>query len=404
MTNVMFRANFQRTGVYQATDVRQPKGLKWKFKPDINSSLSGKNWNILAKNKVVCFNNYGGNLYACDAQSGQQKWIYQSGIKADLLSSAIADEIIYIRVRQIDNYTLNNPVQSDYLIALELQSGQQKWQFQLSQQTPFSLSFNFLSSSSAPVVAKEVVYIESYDSHLYALDISSGELIWSFKIANDVALSSPAVKEEILCVSSNNGYLYAIDLTTKQEKWKFEIGSNSSFVIPVPVIANERVYVVGSDHQLYVLNLDNGQLLWTFSLGNIPLSHPAITDGIICLAGNNGYLYALNTDTGRQLWMSRLNDTFSWSSPIINQETVYVSSQGCLRAIDLQTGSQLWQFQTPFSDQWVFNPQIWFFGFASQVTKAFSRNINGMEQFSEPVIADEIIYVGCSNGYLYALH
>jgi eukaryotic-like serine/threonine-protein kinase len=398
----MYRANFQRTGVYQATDVRQLRGLKWKFKPDINSSLLGKNWNILANNEVVCFNNYGGNLYTYDAQSGQQKWMYQSEVKDKLLSSATIDQVIFIIIRRLDSLTLNNPVQNDYLIALELQSGQQKWQFKLSQQSPFS--FNSISSFSAPVVVKEVVYTGSYDGHLYALDISSGELIWSLKIADDMALSSSAVKEEILCVSSNNGYLYAIDLTTKQEKWKFKTGMALPFAIPVPVIVKERVYVVGSNHQLYVLNLYDGQLLWTFSLENISLSSPAITDDIICLAGNNGYLYALNTDTGRQLWMSRLNDTFSWSSPIINQETVYVSGQGCLRAIDLQTGSQLWQFQTPFSDQWVFNPQIWFFGLLSQIGKAFSRNINGMEQFSEPVIADETIYVGCSNGYLHALH
>jgi outer membrane protein assembly factor BamB len=401
----MFRANFQRTGVYQTTDVRQLRGLKWKCKPDINSSLLGKNWHVLANNEIVCFNNYGGNLYACNAQTGQQKWIYQSERKANLLSSAITDEIIYIRVRQMDNYTVNNPVQSDYLIALEPQSGQQKWQFQLSQQqhSPFSLSFNFLASPSAPVVAKEVVYIGSYDGHLYALDVSSGDLAWRFKITNDMALGSPAVKEEILCIGSNDGYLYGIDLKTKQERWKFEIGVTLPVIIPVPVIANERVYVVGRYHQLYVLNLDDGQLLWTFSLGNIPLSDPAITDQIICITGNNGCLYALNIDTGKQLWMSKLNNTFSWSAPIINQKTVYISSQGCLHAIDLPTGSQLWQFQMPFSDRWVLNPQIWFFGLLTQLATV-SRNINGMEQFSEPVIADGSIYVGCSNGYLYALH
>ncbi|MGL5835824.1 MAG: PQQ-binding-like beta-propeller repeat protein [Waterburya sp.] len=401
----MFRANFQRTGVYQATDIRQLRGLNWKFKPNINSSLSSKNWHILANNEIVCFNNnYGGNLYAYNAQTGQQKWIYQSETKAKLLSSAITDEVIYICIRQIDSPTFNNPIFNNYLIALELQSGQQKWQFKLSEQSPFSLSFNLVSSSSAPVVAKEVVYIGSYDGHLYAVDVSSGDLAWRLKITNDMALSSPAVKEDILCIGSNNGYLYAIDLTTEQEKWKFEIGGISPFIIPMPVIANDKVYVVGSYHQLYVLNLDDGQLLWTFNLGNIPLSYPAITNRIICIAAINGYLYALDADTGKQLWMSKLNDTFSWSAPIINQETVYISSQGCLRAIDLQTGNHLWQFQMPLSDQWVFKPQIWFFGLASQLAKAFSRNTNGMEQFSEPVIADGAIYVGCSNGYLYALH
>jgi eukaryotic-like serine/threonine-protein kinase len=400
----MFRANFQRTGVYQTQSVRQLRGLKWKFKPNINSLLFDKDCHILADNEIVCLNNYKGNLYACNAQTGQQKWIYQSGTEAELLSSAITDRVIYIRTRQIDSLTLNNPILNDYLIALELQSGQQKWQFKLSQQPPFSLSLNFVLSSSSPVVVKEVVYIGSYDGHLYALDVSSGNLIWSLKITSDMALSSPAVNEEILCVGSNNGYLYAIDLTTKQEKWKFEIGDISSFVIPLPVIAKERVYVVGTDRQLYVLNLYDGQLLWTFNLENIPLSYPAITSQIICIAGNNGYLYALNIDTGEQLWMSRLNDAFSWSAPIINQETVYISSQGCLRAIDLQTGNQRWQFQTPLSDRWVLNPQIWFFGLATELAKVFSRNINGMEQFSEPVIADGVLYVGCSNGYLYALH
>lgn len=399
----MFRANFQRTGVYQTTDVRQLRGLKWKFKPNINSSLFGKNWHILANKELVYFNTYRDNLYACDTQTGQQKWMYQSEIKAKIVSSAITDEVVYICIRQVDSSTLNNPILNYCLIALELQTGQQKWQFKLSHQPLSSLSLNFALSSSAPVVAKEVVYIGSYDGHLYALDVSSGDLVWSLKITNDMALSSPAVKDEILCVGSNNGYLYGIDLTTKQEKWKFEIGGVLPLIIPVPVIANERVYVVGRDHQLYVLNLDDGQLLWTFSQENISLSRPAITNHVICITGNNGCLYALNIDTGKQLWMSKLNNTFSWSAPIINQETVYVSSQGCLRAIDLPTGNQLWQFQMPFSDRWVLNPQIWFFGLLTQLTKV-SRNINGMEQFSEPVIADGSIYVGCSNGYLYALH
>jgi eukaryotic-like serine/threonine-protein kinase len=399
----MFRANFQRTGVYQAIDVRQPRGLKWKFKPDSTTSLLSNIWNILANNEIVCFNNSGSNLYACDTQTGQQKWLYQSEIKADLLSSGIIDGVVYICTRQQDSSTLNNPILSNYLIALELQSGQQKWQFKLPQQSPLMLSFNSLYSLSVPVVVKEFVYVASDNGHLYALDISSGELIWSYKIANNMALSSPAVKEEILCISSNNGYLYAIDLTTKQEKWKFEIGVIPPFVMPVPVITNERVYVVGNFNQLYVLNLYDGQLLWTCNLGNKLLSNPAITSQIICIAGSN-YLYALDTDTGRQLWMSELNEMFSWSSPIINQETVYISSQDCLRAIDLQTGDQLWQFQTPFSDRWVFNPQRWLWGLVIQLQKVFSRNINGMEQFSEPVIADGTIYVGCSNGYLYALH
>ncbi len=64
----MFRANLQRTGVYNTKGIHQLTELKWKFKTeDVDSSPA-------IADGVVYFGSFDGNLYAVDIKTGQEKW------------------------------------------------------------------------------------------------------------------------------------------------------------------------------------------------------------------------------------------------------------------------------------------------------------------------------------------
>lgn len=397
----MFRANFQRTGVYQTTSVRQLKGLKWKFRqsPNVASAIPGTNRGLAVGDGVACVEAPGGNLYGLDDQTGQQLWTCQLGKGKKLFFPGIANGVLYIGSRQFDS-----PIRDDYLYAIDVKSGQHNWKLKIPFQSS-SLSFASVFSYSSPAVVNEVVYIGGSDGNLYAIDTSSRELIWSFKTTKNMALTSPAVDKEILCVCSNDGYLYAIDLNARQLRWKFEIGALSNFYSSCPAIANEVVYISSSDNTFSALNLQDGRSLWTFNAtSNLPLYSPAITEHIVCIGSSENLLYSLNVETGQPLWTFKLEDMQHCSEPIIAEETVYIGSQGFLLALDLETGEQLWQFQTPSLDQWILDPQMWVYGLANQLVKAFTGNTHNLEKFSEPVIDNGVVYVSCSNGYFYALY
>ena len=76
---------------------------------------------------------------------------------------------------------------------------------------------------SSPAVSDGVVYFGSEDTHLYAVDATTGEEKWKFKTGNWV-YSSPAVVDGVVYFGSWDKYLYAVDIKTGEKKWKFKTG------------------------------------------------------------------------------------------------------------------------------------------------------------------------------------
>ena len=54
-----------------------------------------------------------------------------------------------------------------------------------------------------------IVYVGSDDDYLYALEVSTGDLVWRYKAGGDVN-SSAAIAGGVVYVGSRNSYVYAI--------------------------------------------------------------------------------------------------------------------------------------------------------------------------------------------------
>ena len=65
---------------------------------------------------------------------------------------------------------------------------------------------------SSPAVANGVVYVGSDDDNLYALNASTGALLWEYTTGGFFFNSSPAVANGVVYVGSYDGNLYAFDL------------------------------------------------------------------------------------------------------------------------------------------------------------------------------------------------
>jgi len=61
-----------------------------------------------------------------------------------------------------------------------------------------------------------VVYVGSGDGHVYALNASTGALLWSYTTGDHV-YSSPAVVNGVVYVGSNDGKVYAFSLKKGRE-------------------------------------------------------------------------------------------------------------------------------------------------------------------------------------------
>ena len=74
-------------------------------------------------------------------------------------------------------------------------------------------------SWSSPAVRSRVVFVGSEDSYLYAVNGSTGTLLWKLKTGGGV-YSSPAVSSGVVFVGSYDSYLYAVNVSTGEVSGK----------------------------------------------------------------------------------------------------------------------------------------------------------------------------------------
>ena len=178
------------------------------------------------------------------------------------------------------------------------------------------------------------------------------------------------------------GQAYAInpDGTTK---WIYETGNS---VWTAPAIADDGTTFWGS-LDLFVHAVDaNGQRRWRTPTAGFVTSSPALgRDGTLYIGSFDSKLYALDAGTGAIRWTFQTSDHI-YSSPALaedaqgNTRAIYIAStDGSIYAVR-PSGALLWRYDT---------------GDAIRSSPVLGRAPAGEE--------GEILYVGSSNGTLYAI-
>jgi eukaryotic-like serine/threonine-protein kinase len=191
---------------------------KWKFKTEgrVTSSPS-------ISNGLVYFASYDGNFYAVDAATGAQKWkfalpgerrftathIHGASPAAEampdpfdfyLSSAVVADGLVYFGSGDSNVY------------ALDAATGKERWRF--------NNKGSWVIGS--PAVRDDKVYFATSDTALlYALDAKTGVQIFSLSFKTWPLFSSPAIAADRLYIGSHEGKLFAIDLKSQKLAWTF---------------------------------------------------------------------------------------------------------------------------------------------------------------------------------------
>ena len=129
-------------------------------------------------------------------------------------------------------------------------------------------------------------------------------LAWQFSPATSGFLSSPVVYNGVIYIGSKSGYFYALNETTGAVIWKRFIGvvprltcgrqgfTSTATVAPDPTTGNPTVYVYGATGYLYAMNTADGTDVWPPA----PVAIPSTT----------------------------VNDYYAWSSPLVLNGNIYV--------------------------------------------------------------------------------
>jgi len=411
----MFRGNPQHTGIYPGPAVPQFTKIKWQF------STKGQ---VLSSPAIADGSLYVGSsdhfLYALDASNGALRWKFKTAGRITS-SPAVSAGLVYFGSFDSNFY------------AVDAATGQLKWKFATAGERRFAAKhlhgaepaaetmpdpFDFYLSS--PVVASGAVYFGSGDTNIYALDAATGVLKWKFK-TGDVVHSSPALSDGTLFAGSWDSNFYALDAATGKEKWRFKTGEDPDIHNQVGIqssaaVANGVVYFGCRDSKFYAVDAATGKQLWFFSnKGSWVIASPAVIEGRVYFAtSDSGLIHALDAKSGAPLFSADNKHWPMFSSPAIAGDTLYIGShEGKLLAIDLKTQKFAWTFATDGSKE---NGSTYTKSDGSPKYEAaffdffYDDMVSGVQKMmtvgailSSPAIANGTIYVGSTDGNIYAL-
>ncbi len=179
------------------------------------------------------------------------------------------------------------------------------------------------------IAANNSLYISTARG-LYALDPANGSVKWIFP--TDLPLGhSPTIANGVAYVGGLDHRLYAIDATTGVLLWSYD-NAGAGFDTN-PLVVNQIVYAGNRDGYMYAVYANehpqHGQLAWRYKTDG-PIHFSAAFDGTnIDFASDDSYAYALNALTGELVWKSaKLPGAgfHSWWPVVYNNVVIFAGS------------------------------------------------------------------------------
>src|SRR5215203_28891 len=408
----MFRGGPEHLGVYSSSTAPSIGSVVWKFK------AAGK---LISSPAVTANTIYIGsadaNLYAVNRSEGTANWAFASGWAVSS-SGAVSQGLVLFASVDGNFY------------AVDAETGARKWAFKTAGERRFTapgihgasprtqvMADPFDLFLSSPTVAGGVVYFGSGDNYVYALDVASGALKWKFK-TGDVVHASPAIANGTVFIGSWDRNMYALNAASGEMKWKFETGQDTVIYNQVGIassaaVSNGIVFFGCRDGHFYAVDAITGAQRWNHdNKKGWVIASPAVVNNVVYFPTSDGTRFkALDAATGAMKF-NIANKFVSFSSPaIVNNVAYFGSSDGWLHAIDITAGTVKADFETDGSKanaSQYRNAKGEIEGLYPDFTlEGMFVGLNNMftlgSVLSSPVVADGVLYVGSTDGNLYAL-
>ena len=302
---------------------------------------------------------------------------------------------------------------------------------------------------SSTTVSNGVAYVGTVHGTLYAINVATGAVLWTFA-AHGPIYGSPNIVNGVLYFGTvdlpNEGIVgnevYALDASTGTQLWEDTLPNGGAWYAPtvnagrviVPMANKEGqsggvvAYSATDGTQLWYDNLLEG--VWSPASFDPTGTHLYLATGNPCTSvgnpspgdGCSGSVLDIDPTSGSIRWSYRVPDLSGdddcGTAPAYDSGMVFVGCKnGIEYAFNALTGAIVWQFNTGLSgDSGIFSSAavsngVVYFGAGDAKVHALSE-ATGVQLWSyatagavvgSPIVADGAVYVASSGGTLYAL-
>jgi outer membrane protein assembly factor BamB len=245
---------------YAGTDCHSPSSIRLIGNNYLFTYSKGKLFEAFTCNSI-------GVLHARIASSGTFLWgVNFEGYIIGTIPT-VADDVVVIGF-------LDHPK----ITALSTDNGKILWNFTL----------------DSPVISDSLAYSSNYfyfgstNGTVYAVS-KDGEELWHTNLGSSIE-TTPAVAFGKVFVGADDGSLYALNATSGKVLWEYSTGGP---IIASPIVSiNEIVYVGSTDGYIYALYAETGDLVWSDNTGASIEVTPVLDNGLLFVASSDGTIRA----------------------------------------------------------------------------------------------------------------
>jgi len=195
------------------------------------------------------------------------------------------------------------------------------------------------------------MFIGSCAGNFYAINKTTGQLLWSYDIRKDGKQQSfhgdPLVTGDLILIGTDRscdpegvGHVYAFERDSGKVRWKYRSTSVPTDIVQI----NSSVYFGSFQDKWSSIDLKSGSLNWNFSTGAAnqecdPPKAPVTSGNRLFIAGLDGVIYSLDASSGRVSWKRKLPAAPS-TGLALRDKTIYVGTNDQrLYRLNAETGA-----------------------------------------------------------------
>jgi outer membrane protein assembly factor BamB len=224
---------------------------------------------------VVVVRTVDGKFTGLDARSGERLWVYSHTVPVLTLRGTAAPLLVQgVAIAGLD---------TGKLLVLSLRDGQPRWEKSIAPPRGRTELERMVDIDSEPRIAESVLYVTAYQGNITAIDLRSGNTLWSRDFSSYAGLD----------------------------------------------VDGRRVYISDNDDAVWALDRRNGGALWKQAeLTGRKLSAPVASEDYIVVGDFEGYLHWLNKDDGKVVGRVRADSKGIATAPIVRGGNLYVLGKG----------------------------------------------------------------------------
>lgn len=291
---------------------------------------------------------------------------------------------------------------------------------------------------TSPIVYNGMVYIASVDDDnrgraaIYALEAKTGKIVWKHHVEGSIK-NTIAIDKDKVFAQDIYGIIYAIDCNNGSLCWKKDIGMGVLPSLTEGLATKDGILYAGTGKYLQAIDASTGEMLWQnrdWGQNQGSTATLSVSDEVIIGSTQWGALYGNDVKTGKMLWSKSQDGLgFRASSPAIKDGLLYLISDKAFFIMDAKKGDIIVRKDLPYSVDATSTPVISeneiIFGtsrdglvaldrstlnekwhcpvgkaliYTSSYTRPDSQTIE-----TSPIIVENTVFVGASDGYLYAV-